>query len=107
MTSCASDFAADISEAEAQGVVISGMVGAAGLEPATLGLEIRCSIRLSYAPPIPNLAQPVFSVAYKDRCLPKLKTPVAAKRQLHILRAKPCIHFTLISLLICNSPGLR
>src|SRR5581483_8880677 len=26
------------------------MVGAAGLEPATLGLEIRCSIRLSYAP---------------------------------------------------------
>jgi len=27
-----------------------GLVGAAGLEPATLGLEIRCSIRLSYAP---------------------------------------------------------
>jgi hypothetical protein len=26
------------------------LVGAAGLEPATLGLEIRCSIRLSYAP---------------------------------------------------------
>ena len=26
------------------------MVGAAGIEPATLGLEIRCSIRLSYAP---------------------------------------------------------
>ena len=26
------------------------VVGAAGLEPATLGLEIRCSIRLSYAP---------------------------------------------------------
>src|SRR5580698_4280746 len=26
------------------------MVGAAGLEPATAGLEIRCSIRLSYAP---------------------------------------------------------
>ena len=26
------------------------MVGAAGLEPATVGLEIRCSIRLSYAP---------------------------------------------------------
>ena|SRR5581483_485754 len=26
------------------------MVGAAGVEPATLGLEIRCSIRLSYAP---------------------------------------------------------
>ena len=27
-----------------------GMVGAAGIEPATVGLEIRCSIRLSYAP---------------------------------------------------------
>ena len=26
------------------------MVGAAGIEPATAGLEIRCSIRLSYAP---------------------------------------------------------
>jgi hypothetical protein len=26
------------------------LVGAAGIEPATLGLEIRCSIRLSYAP---------------------------------------------------------
>ena len=28
----------------------SDLVGAAGIEPATLGLEIRCSIRLSYAP---------------------------------------------------------
>src|SRR5579864_486592 len=28
----------------------SGMVGPAGIEPATLGLEIRCSIRLSYGP---------------------------------------------------------
>jgi (2Fe-2S) ferredoxin len=26
------------------------LVGAAGIEPATTGLEIRCSIRLSYAP---------------------------------------------------------
>ena len=26
------------------------LVGAAGIEPATVGLEIRCSIRLSYAP---------------------------------------------------------
>ena len=26
------------------------LVGAAGIEPATLGLEIRCSIHLSYAP---------------------------------------------------------
>ena len=28
------------------------VVGAAGIEPATAGLEIRCSIRLSYAPSI-------------------------------------------------------
>jgi hypothetical protein len=28
----------------------SYLVGAAGFEPATAGLEIRCSIRLSYAP---------------------------------------------------------
>jgi len=32
-----------------------GLVGAAGIEPATLGLEIRCSIRLSYAPGITQL----------------------------------------------------
>jgi hypothetical protein len=31
------------------------MVGAAGIEPATLGLEIRCSIRLSYAPTVMQL----------------------------------------------------
>ena len=30
--------------------LLKGMVGTAGFEPATLGLEIRCSIRLSYAP---------------------------------------------------------
>ena len=29
---------------------ILALVGAAGIEPATTGLEIRCSIRLSYAP---------------------------------------------------------
>ena len=28
----------------------AGLVGPAGIEPATLGLEIRCSIRLSYGP---------------------------------------------------------
>ena len=35
-----------------RGEWISGLelVGAAGIEPATVGLEIRCSIRLSYAP---------------------------------------------------------
>ncbi|MCU1300339.1 MAG: hypothetical protein JWQ87_623 [Candidatus Sulfotelmatobacter sp.] len=31
-------------------LVTASMVGAAGIEPATTGLEIRCSIRLSYAP---------------------------------------------------------
>jgi hypothetical protein len=30
--------------------LVEKMVGAAGIEPATTGLEIRCSIRLSYAP---------------------------------------------------------
>jgi hypothetical protein len=30
--------------------LLETLVGAAGIEPATLGLEIRCSIRLSYAP---------------------------------------------------------
>src|ERR1700735_613520 len=30
------------------------MVGAAGIEPATAGLEIECSIRLSYAPSTTN-----------------------------------------------------
>jgi hypothetical protein len=34
------------------------MVGAAGLEPATTGLEIRCSIQLSYAPA--TTGQPVL-----------------------------------------------
>ena len=33
------------------------MVGAAGIEPATLGLEIRCSIRLSYAPALINTGE--------------------------------------------------
>ena len=35
------------------------MVGAAGIEPATLGLEIRCSIRLSYAPALINTGEEV------------------------------------------------
>ncbi len=34
------------------------MVGAAGFEPATAGLEIRCSIRLSYAPRVYSLILP-------------------------------------------------
>jgi|HubBroStandDraft_6_1064221.scaffolds.fasta_scaffold09613_1 hypothetical protein len=37
------------------------LVGAAGFEPATAGLEIRCSIRLSYAPSL------VFSSVYQLR----------------------------------------
>ena len=31
-------------------ILLKRLVGAAGLEPATLCLEGRCSIRLSYAP---------------------------------------------------------
>ena len=42
------------------------LVGAAGFEPATAGLEIRCSIRLSYAPSL------VFSSVYQLRPLQKL-----------------------------------
>ena len=42
------------------------MVGAAGIEPATTGLEIRCSIQLSYAPSL------VFSSVYQLRLLRKL-----------------------------------
>lgn len=38
-------------------LTFADVVGAAGIEPATLGLEIRCSIRLSYAPASFNLAQ--------------------------------------------------
>jgi hypothetical protein len=35
---------------EFQGAICKEVVGAAGLEPATLCLEGRCSIQLSYAP---------------------------------------------------------
>jgi hypothetical protein len=42
------------------------LVGAAGFEPATVGLEIRCSIRLSYAPSL------VFSSVYQFGLLRKL-----------------------------------
>ena len=33
-----------------QGQIIENMAGVEGLEPPTLGLEIRCSIQLSYTP---------------------------------------------------------
>src|ERR1700686_5225738 len=32
------------------GTPVDNLVGPAGIEPATAGLEIRCSIRLSYGP---------------------------------------------------------
>jgi hypothetical protein len=38
-------------------VLRQDLVGAAGIEPATVGLEIRCSIRLSYAPVLTNVTQ--------------------------------------------------
>jgi hypothetical protein len=40
------------------------LVGPAGIEPATLGLEIRCSIRLSYGPPgESSITQPIHKKA--------------------------------------------
>jgi hypothetical protein len=51
------------------------LVGAAGVEPATLGLEIRCSIRLSYAPVVRKSLQDNISV-------PEL--PGSFGRSLHI-----------------------
>lgn len=40
------------------------MVGAAGLEPATLGLEIQCSIRLSYAPALCGCLHTELMIAF-------------------------------------------
>ncbi len=34
------------------------LAGVEGLEPPTLGLEIRCSIRLSYTPALTNWLRP-------------------------------------------------
>jgi hypothetical protein len=46
------------------------MVGAAGIEPATPGLEIRCSIRLSYAPLSKNLShRNCFQVVGAGYCI--------------------------------------
>ncbi len=43
---------------------IAMMVGPAGLEPATTGLEIRCSIRLSYGPKDESsITQPIHKKA--------------------------------------------
>jgi hypothetical protein len=47
------------------------MVGPAGIEPATLGLEIRCSIRLSYGPTITTESE--FSIA-------KTRSPASYKQ---------------------------
>ena len=39
------------------------MVGAAGIEPATTGLENRCSIQLSYAPVFARIVRPQYRTA--------------------------------------------
>ena len=49
------------------------MVGPAGIEPATLGLEIRCSIRLSYGPSVTQ----VYSLLTVDSGA--VSVPVSAK----------------------------
>ena len=43
-------YSPDLGLAETSRILLKTLVGAAGLEPATLCLEGRCSIRLSYAP---------------------------------------------------------
>jgi hypothetical protein len=53
----------------ASNFVVMDLVGAAGIEPATLGLEIRCSIRLSYAPTVINTGQNAECLELRP-CLP-------------------------------------
>ena len=48
-------------------IVISKMVGKAGLEPATLGLEDRCSIQLSYLPKRAGLSRQLTEVCFTLR----------------------------------------
>ena len=46
------------------------LVGAAGFEPATAGLEIRCSIRLSYAPSCKQrIINTIQAIVYGAVCL--------------------------------------
>src|SRR5580704_12671093 len=45
------------------------MVGAAGIEPATAGLEIRCSIRLSYAPSVVLGVNPFCHIPQRRRAI--------------------------------------
>jgi hypothetical protein len=42
------------------------LVGPAGIEPATLGLEIRCSIRLSYGPIMQAVAESDYRLTRVD-----------------------------------------
>src|SRR5580700_6144851 len=47
------------------------LVGAAGIEPATTGLEIRCSIQLSYAPADWRPSNPLRIQYSMDRQMPR------------------------------------
>jgi hypothetical protein len=48
---------------------VDNLVGPAGIEPATAGLEIRCSIRLSYGPKLFILQSFILQrIASNDLC---------------------------------------
>ena len=57
---------------------LQSVVGEAGLEPTTPGLEGRCSIQLSYSPASFHFSVEVASVVQAGRRMASTKTPSAA-----------------------------
>lgn len=62
------------------------MVGQEGLEPPTLGLEIRCSIQLSYCPIRQTRRTPVCKAVFKSAVeqLVKTETQLDADNRLQL-----------------------
>jgi hypothetical protein len=67
-------------------VTYHNLVGPAGVEPATLGLEIRCSIRLSYGPKVARNAdlRPQYRIGSGQRPGFGLGEPVPAYHHSHL-----------------------